>query len=378
MRRFLFACEWHSFHRNFFVVCRRLRRDFRPSSDIIKAKERGQAVKVYVDAVFLLNSLINAVLLIASARVRGARCPLWRLALGACTGGLYAVAVYLPGLGFLALWPWKLLAAALMIVIAFGLHKTSFATGLVFLFVSVILCGLVYFVVGILCGRRMSGAGLYPVSFPELLLTAGLSFFCGALLWNRAAVKPEEKLYRAELTLNGQRFALSALYDSGNSLRDPVTAQAVDVIWAETVSRAFGRQAMEAITRGELQAAMQYLKPFHPRLIPYTSVGIGGGLLIAIRPEQYQIEGRSREDVLLALSPTKICDSGAYSILTGGKVLETAFFQKTDRKTCKTGKAHVYRRQRCPSAAPQRARRADGDRANGAGRRDSEKAADRA
>lgn len=325
-------------------------------------------MKVYVDAVFILNTLINAVLLIAAARVRVAPYRTWRLLISAAAGGMFAVAVYLPGMGFLSGWPCKLLMGAVMIVLTFGLHKSTIMTGLVFLFVSVILCGLVFFVVNILCGRRMTGAGLYPVSFPELLLTAGLSFFCAALLWSRAAAKPSETVYRAELTVNHQRFALTALYDSGNSLRDPFSGQDVDVICAETLSRAIGKQAVQAIGREDLQTAMRILKPYQPRLIPYTSVGVGSGLLVAIRPEEYRLDGHDRENALIALSPTKLNDSGAYSILTGGKQLAAARNQKFSETPRKTGKAHVHRGQRCASAAAQGAGRADGHRADGAGR----------
>ncbi|MCQ2419218.1 MAG: sigma-E processing peptidase SpoIIGA [Clostridia bacterium] len=334
-------------------------------------------MKVYVDAVFVLNTLINAVLLFAAARVRAVPFRTLRLLAAAALGGAYAVAVYLPGMVFLGGWLWKLLTGGAMIVLAFGLHKTSFATGLVFLFISVVLCGLVFFVVNILCGRRMNGAGLYPVSFPELLLTAGLSLFCGALLWSRAATKPKERIYRAELTLNHQRFSLTALYDSGNSLRDPISGKPVDVICAETVSRALGTQAVQAIYREDLQTAMRLLKAYQPRLIPYTSVGVGSGLLIAIRPEQYTLNAQYREDTLLALSPTKLNDSGAYSILTGGRPSDTKY-QKSAETTDKTGKADVHRRQRRFAAAAQGRRRAGGDRTDGAGQRNGEKEADRA
>lgn len=334
-------------------------------------------MKVYVDAVFVLNTLINAVLLFAAARVRAAPFRTLRLFAAAALGGVYAVAVYLPGFGFLTGVLWKLLTGGAMIVLTFGLHKTSFATGLVFLFVSVVLCGLVFFVVNILCGRRMNGAGLYPVSFPELLLTAGLSFFCGALLLSRAAAKPTEHIYRAELTLNHQRFTLTALYDSGNSLRDPISGKNVDVICAETVSRALGTQAVQAITRGDLQTAMRLLKAYQPRLIPYTSVGVGSGLLIAIRPEHYTLDKHSREDTLLALSPTKLNDSGAYSILTGGKRIDTKH-QKSTQTADQTGKAHVHRRKRRVAAALKGRRRAGGDRTDGARGRGGEKEADRA
>ncbi len=74
---------------------------------------------IYVDTLFLLNAMVDYLLLLASARLAGEPLARLRFLLGAALGGLYAVAIFLPGLSFLARPPCRLAAAVLMVLAAF-------------------------------------------------------------------------------------------------------------------------------------------------------------------------------------------------------------------------------------------------------------------
>ena len=56
---------------------------------------------VYIDALFLLNLIVNYLLLLAAAKLAGEPLRRLRLAAGAALGGLYAAAIFFPGMGFL-------------------------------------------------------------------------------------------------------------------------------------------------------------------------------------------------------------------------------------------------------------------------------------
>ena len=74
---------------------------------------------IYVDTLFLLNTMVDYLLLLASARLAGEPLARLRFALGAVLGGLYAVAIFLPGMGFLARPLCRGAAAVLMVLLAF-------------------------------------------------------------------------------------------------------------------------------------------------------------------------------------------------------------------------------------------------------------------
>ena len=69
-------------------------------------------------------------------------------------------------------------------------------------------------------------------------------------------------------------------------------------------------EAMEII--GGTEAGTRF------RLLPYSAVGVSGGLLLAFRPEELYIDGERRDGALIAISPNRVADGGGYSALIGG------------------------------------------------------------
>lgn len=101
---------------------------------------------VYVDSVFLLNGIMDYLLCLVTARLAGIRLRRGRYFLAALAGGAYAVAVFLPGCGFLASWPAKLAAGVLMALMAFGGERYLLRMTLLFFGLS---CGLAGGVLGL-------------------------------------------------------------------------------------------------------------------------------------------------------------------------------------------------------------------------------------
>ena len=53
------------------------------------------------------------------------------------------------------------------------------------------------------------------------------------------------------------------------------------------------------------------------RLLPYRSVGVERGLLLALRVDRAALGGVDRGPLLVALSPTPVSDGGGYRALVG-------------------------------------------------------------
>lgn len=87
---------------------------------------------VYIDALFLLNLIVNYLLLLAAAKLAGEPLRRLRLAAGAALGGLYAAAIFFPGMGFLTHPLCKLGAAVLMLLTGFGGSRRLLRVTLVF------------------------------------------------------------------------------------------------------------------------------------------------------------------------------------------------------------------------------------------------------
>ena len=88
---------------------------------------------IYVDTLFLLNAVIDYLLILAAARLAGEPLRRGRFALGAALGGMYAVAIFLPGLGFLSHPLCRLASAALMMLVSYGGSRRLLRQGVLFI-----------------------------------------------------------------------------------------------------------------------------------------------------------------------------------------------------------------------------------------------------
>lgn len=277
--------------------------------------QAGDCMVIYGDMVFFLNLLVNYTLLHGTARLGGSAPRRFRLWLGAAIGALYSVAVFLPGLYWMNMICCKILIAALMLLSAFGWKRSTLRLGAVFAVLSLVLCGAVY---GFACvGKRPIPSGghlLYPVSFGTLLLTAfAVTLACRLLL--PPLTHSTNSILPLTLERDGKKIVLTALRDSGNTLRDPLSGgEVLTVYW-----KALRPILPPTINEGSLADPARLLpeiRPLSPRLIPYRAVGTENGILLAI-PMKILIGKESRTG-LVALSPTPVSDGGAYDALTGG------------------------------------------------------------
>jgi len=281
---------------------------------------------IYVDTLFLLNALVDYLLLLAAARLAGEPLRRWRFALGAALGGLYAVAIFLPGLGFLAHPLCRLASAALMLLIAYGGSRRLLRQGVLFFALTCAFGGGVV-AIGLLGGTELAlGNGVFysSLDLKVVLLSAAVCYGVITLVFQRLGKHSAAagELVKARLRLGERCVNLTALVDTGNTLTDPVSGRPVVVAEGERTAPLFPRDhrpgpedlrdpaaAMTRLGTGEFRSRF--------RLLPYRSVGVDRGLLLAVRTDALELDGQGRGPVLVALSPTPVSDGGGYQALVG-------------------------------------------------------------
>ena len=290
-----------------------------------KQGEEGEVMTViYVDTLFLLNALVDYLLLLCAARLAGEPLKRLRFALGAVLGGGYTVAIFLPGLGFLERPACRFAAAVLMVLAAFWGSRRLGRQVLIFFALSCAFAG------GVLAISMLGGQGLSlnrgviysGMDLKIVLLSAAGCYVALSLLLQKAvrhtSFTGELKAVRLEL---GERAVeLTALTDTGNTLTDPVTGQGVMVAEGERLLPLF--EPSQRPSTQELRDPAGALERLtgaggHFRLLPYRSVGVDRGLLLAVRADGLELDGVARGPVLVALSPTPVSDGGGYRALIG-------------------------------------------------------------
>lgn len=252
---------------------------------------------VYADGVFLLNFLVDFLLLMGAGRLCGGTANWKRALLGAAFGGVYAAACLFPGFFFLGNILWRIVSLATISLITFGLTRSALRKGLVFAFLSFALGGVVL-------GMGKGGV-LGIVSAAGVMFLICLLGFRGQRV--RTAYIP------VELSHGGKSYHLTALQDTGNTLRDPVTGQQVLVVAADIASQLTG------LTRQQLQKPIESLSALPGlRLIPYRCLN-GSSFLLAMRFHNVRI-GSWKGSTLVAFAPDGLSPDENYQALTGGAI----------------------------------------------------------
>lgn len=253
---------------------------------------------VYLDLVMVLNFLVDFLLILGTNRLSGFPADGKRAAAAALAGSVYGGACLLPQLRFLGNPLWRIVSLGIIAAIAFGWNRTAVKRTGVFLLLSMALGGL----------ALSFGRGAWP---SLLLAAAGVWLLCHAAFGDTVGGRDFVPL---ELSWGGNRLTITALRDSGNTLRDPVTGEQVLVLSPEAAYRLTG------LTAEQLRHPLETLasRPVPGlRLIPYRAVGTGDGFLLGLRFENARI-GQRRCSVIAAFAPEGLGREEEFQALAGG------------------------------------------------------------
>lgn len=272
---------------------------------------------VYLDSVFALNAALDALLLSAAGKLTGRAVKPGRLALAAAIGGGYACAVFLPGLDGLRGAAGQAGSMAVMLLAAFG--GRLLWPGGVLLALSCALGG------AILLLEQLVGSLTYANGIPGTAWDGGLLLLAGSGLWAAASLLERSTNGRGGrkvpvlLEVNGRRRLLTALVDSGNGLRDPISGKGVLVVQWDALASCLP----EAVTRAACAAPAEHLAELSAawpegrlRLLPCRTVRQAEGFLLTFTARHVKVDGVERGALPVAISPVRLSD-GAYQALVG-------------------------------------------------------------
>lgn len=263
---------------------------------------------VYADVLWLINFLLDGVLLWATARFAGVAVRGWRLGLAAALGAVYGVGLLFAALAPLYVMPLPLLLPPLMLLVAFGrMRPGRFAWLLLcFFLLAALMAG------AALAVRLLLAGSLVGVS-AGWLVPCVLAAAVPALLsvgYVRRCIRQSGLAVLACITLDGRKVQVRCFLDSGNTLREPVGGRPVLIVelpvllpllpgdfYAE-LAHGLLRQAAgdDSFRPYQLLLKIQGL-PFgrHLTLLPYAGVEGAGRLGLGLLPDDvcYQLaDGR--------------------------------------------------------------------------------------
>lgn len=240
----------------------------------------------------LLMFMVDFLLLLGTNRLWGGPPDGGRCAVAAAVGAVHMGLCHVPGLGFLGCWLWRLVFLGLMALIAFGLQRSALVRGLVFALLQLAVTAIAI------------GEGHWPLILGSVVIF-GLCM----------AARTERRRYVPVSIRHGEKRAfMTALVDSGNLLRDPVTGRPVLVADGEAA-----RQLLSLSPEQLADPVGTMEKEMLPglRLIPYHAVGNPQGLLLGLKADEVRIGGEKTGHIV-AFAPAGMGSGRTFQALTGG------------------------------------------------------------
>lgn len=259
---------------------------------------------VYADVLFFINLIMNALILLLTARLAGIRYTWFRMFGAAVVGGIFSLGCFIPQLYILNNGIAKLLLSMLMIFTAFGWGKIRTFLLLVgaFYLVSFVLGGAV---LGWLLFWQSSGSA-YAVQWHHAwdkltwLDLAGGSFIglllCSGLLrWLLPRLLRRCFLYKVRIEYSRRFTEFTAMLDTGNSLHTVIGKKPVVLVNYSVLQDILDEEAACLFHEYKSDSWLEHMKQYYDQpwisriqMIPYRAVG-NGSVLLGFRPDRLTV-----------------------------------------------------------------------------------------
>ena len=252
----------------------------------------------YMDLVVLLNFGVDYLLLLGTNRLVGCRGSHAGMLLAAGLGAVYGGLCMVPDFRFFGNTIWRIISLAGMAVLAFGWNGSALRRGTIFLFLAMALGGIT---------TALNSREFWAI----LLAAAGVTVMCRVGFRGKALT---QKYVPVTLRAGDKQLKLTALVDTGNTLKDPVTGQQVLVAGPDIAKTVTGLTPKELASPIETVSSGKYRGL---RLIPYRAVGQSAGMLLAMSFDEVWIDGK-QAGTIVAFAPESFGTAEAYQALAGG------------------------------------------------------------
>lgn len=296
---------------------------------------------VYADLIFLFNFLMDAGMLVLTARIRKIRFKWWRVVVSACIGAAYVVMMFVPALSILFTLIVKCAFCLAMLGTAFGFGSLqNFIRNLgTFLLINFATAGGIfafhYFLESsgdIINGVffTQSGGLMFQFHISGIVL---ILLLAGVLLWWFRTVFTSTKqreeltsfLAQVEIQIDAFTYTCTGLIDTGNQLYDPLTRTPVMVIEVSQWGDILPETWLAKIRSSEVDQIVsgigteEFVWQDRLRLVPYRGVNRNTQFMLALKPDKVVITHNDKKvealKVLIGLDGGKLSSDDSYQAI---------------------------------------------------------------
>lgn len=272
-------------------------------------------MKIYADVLFFINFVSTYILVDLTARITHHIPRLRRRILSAVIGAVFAVIGFSAG-EYSGLF--KIAAAIIVPIAAFSIRGSDTVRQIMVFSLISIAMGAVFALINSVNGSQtviMRGGTMYfDIPVMRFLMIFAASYFVITLsMWFIKRRKYQNR-HDIVITLHDKTASLTALSDSGNVLKEPVTGKDVIIAEWDKIKNLF-----DNVEYMELKRETDKYKLW---LVPYHSLGNTGGLIYAFLADDITIadEKRCIGKTFVGITNEKLSARDEYNALMGASL----------------------------------------------------------
>jgi stage II sporulation protein GA (sporulation sigma-E factor processing peptidase) len=281
--------------------------------------------EIYADVLFLINLIIDTMLLCATAFLLKKEIKKMRLLMASIFGALYSVVIFFIEMNTLLSFVLHILISVIMIKILFGKAKVKvlLKNTLTFIIISFIFGGCVIALYNFTPFSEIiaisNGVSYLNVSFFSLIIICVLSYLLIIFLSKSlSSSNLNTYLSKVEIYFNNNTVKLNGFTDTGNSLTDNLTGIPVVIAEFNAVKELIPME-MHSFFNGNYESELKCELKCKIRLIPYKGIWENSGLLACFKPDFLRATASNRKayksNVLVGVVNDSLSLTGEYSIL---------------------------------------------------------------
>ena len=293
---------------------------------------------IYIDVVLLENLIMNSIILFATGIILKEKIKNIRIILASLLGAIYSVISYISVLQIYASMILKFILSIVIIYIAFNPQniKRLWKDLLIFYLTSFVFGGVAFALIYIVKPQEiLMRNGLFLGTYPlkTILLGAIIAFIIILMAFRivKSKITRKDMLCEIQINLNDKNIETTAMIDTGNLLKEPITNTPVIIIEHTLLYECIPKEILnnlDELLGGDFNKIPEKIKKEYMsklKLIPFSSLGKQNGMLIGIKAEYVQIKQHDneerKENVILGIYNKSLTKRGEYRALMGIELL---------------------------------------------------------
>lgn len=295
---------------------------------------------VYLDVILIENLCMNYIILFATGYIMKLKIKQFRIIISSLIGGIYAIIAYMEIIPVYSNLISKIILSISMVYIAYYPKniKLCLKELLLFYLVSFVFGGCAFALLYIIKPQNiLMKNGVYIGTYPIKVAIIGalLGFIITYLAFKiiKGRITKKSVFYEITIFFKEKTVEVTAMLDTGNLLKDPISQMPVILIQKNKLSQIIPKNILdnlENVLGGGYSLNIseternEYFSKF--KIIPFNSIGKQNGMLIGFKADKIQIDINDNveevKNVIIGIYNGKFSKSEKYSALIGLDILE--------------------------------------------------------